>query len=134
VGSPLTVLNPIERWLHEEAADGFIYHGSSPRELELFLGLAVPILRDAASSAAMLARSGTSGYRCPRTATPRTDEGAMSQKAWVIPLAGVNESSQPLVAQREVIATAECGVDGRDTFLPRRSSSECTDDPAGTVR
>jgi alkanesulfonate monooxygenase SsuD/methylene tetrahydromethanopterin reductase-like flavin-dependent oxidoreductase (luciferase family) len=45
VGSPLTVADQIERWFNEGAADGFIYHGSSPADLESFLGEVVPILR-----------------------------------------------------------------------------------------
>ncbi len=45
VGSPQSVANQIERWFVEGAADGFIYHGSSPAELDLFLGQVVPILR-----------------------------------------------------------------------------------------
>jgi alkanesulfonate monooxygenase SsuD/methylene tetrahydromethanopterin reductase-like flavin-dependent oxidoreductase (luciferase family) len=46
VGSPLTVASEIERWFREGACDGFIYHGTSPAELDLFLGQVVPLLRE----------------------------------------------------------------------------------------
>jgi FMN-dependent oxidoreductase (nitrilotriacetate monooxygenase family) len=46
IGSPRTVADQIEHWFEEGAADGFIYHGSSPADLDLFLGEVVPILRE----------------------------------------------------------------------------------------